>query len=171
MRASINPMRNAGFILDGFPRSVPQAEALAGMLQQRGETISKVVAINVPDDELVKRISGRRTCRNCNEMYHVVLRSAALNRASATNAAGNSISARTITKIRCGIVYRCTTTRPGRCSTITARPGCCRRSTGSGRPEEILNRILAKLGDERQCEGGELAHDHAQDARRTRDDA
>jgi adenylate kinase len=61
-----------GFILDGFPRSVPQAEALAKMLKKRGETLSKVIAIDVPDEDLVGRISGRRTCRNCNEMYHVI---------------------------------------------------------------------------------------------------
>ena len=61
-----------GFILDGFPRSVPQAEALGEMLDRRHESISKAIAINVPDDEIVKRISGRRTCRNCNEMYHVI---------------------------------------------------------------------------------------------------
>ncbi len=65
------PDAKSGFILDGFPRSVPQAEALGVMLKERGEKISKVIAIDVPDEELVKRISGRRTCRNCNEMYHV----------------------------------------------------------------------------------------------------
>ncbi len=43
------PDAKPGFILDGFPRSVPQAEALAGMLKRRGETISQVIAIDVPD--------------------------------------------------------------------------------------------------------------------------
>ena len=93
-----------GFILDGFPRSVPQAEALAGMLKARGETISKVVAIDVPDEDLVKRISGRRTCRNCNEMYHVDFRPAGSIPGCATNAAGNSISAKTTTKTPSAIV-------------------------------------------------------------------
>lgn len=63
----------AGFILDGFPRSVPQAETLAGMLNAReGEKLDSVVAIMVPDEEIVKRISGRRTCKNCGAMYHVI---------------------------------------------------------------------------------------------------
>jgi adenylate kinase len=61
----------AGFILDGFPRNVKQAEALAGILKKMGIRLDKVVAVIVPDEELVKRISGRRTCKNCNAMYHV----------------------------------------------------------------------------------------------------
>ena len=60
-----------GFILDGFPRNVMQAEALAAGLARSGQKLNKVVAVIVPDEELVKRISGRRTCRNCNAMYHV----------------------------------------------------------------------------------------------------
>lgn len=66
------PDAKSGFILDGFPRSVPQAEALADMLTRRGELIDRVIAMNVPDEEIVKRISGRRTCRNCGAMYHVI---------------------------------------------------------------------------------------------------
>ncbi len=61
----------AGFILDGFPRSVSQAEALAGMLGRTHWAIDKVVAVIVPDHEIVQRISGRRTCKGCNAMYHV----------------------------------------------------------------------------------------------------
>jgi len=60
-----------GFILDGFPRNVPQAEALASGLDHYHLKLDKVVAVIVPDEEIVKRISGRRTCKNCNAMYHV----------------------------------------------------------------------------------------------------
>ncbi|HEV2169986.1 MAG TPA: nucleoside monophosphate kinase, partial [Candidatus Binatus sp.] len=60
-----------GFILDGFPRNVSQAEALSTGLERAGLKLDKVVAVIVPDEEIVKRISGRRTCRNCNAMYHV----------------------------------------------------------------------------------------------------
>jgi adenylate kinase len=60
----------AGFILDGFPRNVAQAETLAGMLERMGSKLDKVVAVIVPDEELVQRISGRRTCRKCSAMYH-----------------------------------------------------------------------------------------------------
>jgi adenylate kinase len=60
-----------GFILDGFPRNVMQAEALAKGLDRFGLKLDKAVAVIVPDEEIVKRISGRRTCRDCNAMYHV----------------------------------------------------------------------------------------------------
>jgi adenylate kinase len=62
----------AGFILDGFPRNVAQAETLAGMLERAGFKLDKVVAVIVPDEEIVKRISGRRTCKNCAAMYHAL---------------------------------------------------------------------------------------------------
>jgi adenylate kinase len=61
-----------GFVLDGFPRNVSQAEALASGLDRVNLKLDKVVAVIVPDEEIVKRISGRRTCRNCDAMYHVV---------------------------------------------------------------------------------------------------
>lgn len=60
-----------GFILDGFPRTVPQAEALDRTLAQMGRAIDRVISIEVPDDEVVQRLSGRRTCRNCGAMYHI----------------------------------------------------------------------------------------------------
>lgn len=61
----------SGFILDGFPRNVAQAEALSGMLKRAATRVDKVVAVIVPDEEIVRRISGRRTCKNCAAMYHV----------------------------------------------------------------------------------------------------
>ncbi len=60
-----------GFILDGFPRNVSQARALAQRLEAAKLKLDKVVAVMLPDEEVVKRISGRRTCRNCAAMYHV----------------------------------------------------------------------------------------------------
>ena len=56
-----------GFILDGFPRTVPQAEELDRM----GITIDRVVSIEVPDEDIVKRMSGRRVCSGCGSSYHV----------------------------------------------------------------------------------------------------
>ncbi len=67
------PDAASGFILDGFPRTVAQAETLSAMLKGRGfQQVDKVIAIIVPDDEIVKRISGRRTCKNCGAMYHLI---------------------------------------------------------------------------------------------------
>jgi adenylate kinase len=61
-----------GFILDGFPRTLPQAQALTDLLAQMGTRIDHVISIKVPRDELVKRMSGRRTCRDCGAAYHII---------------------------------------------------------------------------------------------------
>jgi adenylate kinase len=60
-----------GFLLDGFPRTVPQADALGEALQKVGRKLSGVLLIDVPDDEVVKRLSGRRTCVKSGHTYHV----------------------------------------------------------------------------------------------------
>ncbi len=61
-----------GFILDGFPRTVAQADALHRMLGQIGGSLEHAVSLSVPNDELLKRLSGRRTCRDCGAMYHII---------------------------------------------------------------------------------------------------
>lgn len=61
-----------GFILDGFPRTVAQAEALDAMLSDLKMPLDKVLALTVPDEELLKRLTGRRTCKSCGQMYHIV---------------------------------------------------------------------------------------------------
>jgi len=60
-----------GFILDGFPRTLPQADALCTLLQAMDTRVDDVTSIEVPREELVKRLGGRRTCRECGTMYHV----------------------------------------------------------------------------------------------------
>lgn len=60
-----------GFILDGFPRTLFQNDALGKMLAGQGQSVEHVASIDVPRAELVKRISGRRTCHECGAMYHV----------------------------------------------------------------------------------------------------
>jgi adenylate kinase len=60
-----------GFILDGFPRTVPQAEALDKQLSHMSRRITAVLLIDVPDDELVRRLSGRRVCVKAGHNYHV----------------------------------------------------------------------------------------------------
>lgn len=61
-----------GFILDGFPRTIPQAESLDDMLAALGKKVDSAVLFEIPDEELVSRLSGRRTCLKCGAMYHVV---------------------------------------------------------------------------------------------------
>lgn len=62
----------AGFILDGFPRNIAQAEAVGNMLGGLRKKIDKVVNIKVSHKEIIKRLSGRRVCRNCGEGYHII---------------------------------------------------------------------------------------------------
>lgn len=61
-----------GFILDGFPRTVAQANALKEMLASKGRTLDHVVSISVDKGELLQRITGRRTCKACGRGYHVL---------------------------------------------------------------------------------------------------
>lgn len=65
---------NGGFILDGFPRTLPQAEALDATLGEMKREIHHVISIEVDNKELLRRLTGRRTCRNCGAMYHVIFK-------------------------------------------------------------------------------------------------
>jgi len=60
-----------GYLLDGFPRTVAQAEALTRMLQEMGAPLPLVVSLDVAEEELVRRLAGRRTCQACGESFHV----------------------------------------------------------------------------------------------------
>lgn len=62
----------SGFLLDGFPRTVAQAEALEGILKEIGKQIDYVLNINVDQSILMERLTGRRICKNCGATYHLV---------------------------------------------------------------------------------------------------
>ena len=65
------PDAKKGFVLDGFPRTIEQAKALDALLTGMGTKLDHVVVIEVPDDFLVERLTGRRTCKACGYMHHV----------------------------------------------------------------------------------------------------
>ena len=64
------PDTNNGFLLDGYPRTIPQAEALDRIFDQLGKRLDAVIDIKVPDEELVARLAGRRMCK-CGASYHI----------------------------------------------------------------------------------------------------
>ncbi|MBQ3783901.1 MAG: adenylate kinase [Lachnospiraceae bacterium] len=61
-----------GYVLDGFPRTIPQAEALDAALTKIGEKVDFAIDVDVPDDNIINRMSGRRACVACGGTYHVV---------------------------------------------------------------------------------------------------
>ena len=61
-----------GFILDGFPRTIPQAESLDAILKKMGLNLNCVLSVQVPEKIIIERLAGRRTCKNCGALSHVV---------------------------------------------------------------------------------------------------
>ena len=61
-----------GFVLDGFPRTIPQAEALDAALTKLGQKMDYAIDVDVPDENIVNRMGGRRACINCGATYHIV---------------------------------------------------------------------------------------------------
>ena len=65
------PDAQKGYVLDGFPRTIPQAEALTAALEKRGEKIDYAIDVEVPDSNSIDRMSGRRACLSCGATYHL----------------------------------------------------------------------------------------------------
>lgn len=61
-----------GYVLDGFPRTIPQAESLDAALEKLGEKMDYAIDVNVPDENIVNRMGGRRACVGCGATYHIV---------------------------------------------------------------------------------------------------
>jgi adenylate kinase len=66
------PDAKRGFIFDGFPRTIPQAEALDRLLQERGQVLDRVISFEVSEPELLRRLTGRRSCPVCQSTYHLI---------------------------------------------------------------------------------------------------
>lgn len=141
------PDAAAGFILDGFPRTVAQAETLAGMLGARGgQRLDRAVAIMVPDEEIIKRISGRRTCKNCGAMYHLIY-DPPRNHNLCNNCNGELYQRDDDAEdtVRMRLEVYAASTRP--LLEHYARLGLLTKLDGIGSPDEIQGRIVSALNE------------------------
>ena len=130
----------AGFLLDGFPRTVPQAEALDAMLARHGMPLDGVVYIDVPDAILVERASGRRVCPEDGSSYH--LRFAPPKHPGRCDLCGGPLIQRDddredVVKARIQEYARKTKPLVG----FYEARGLLRRVDGEGRPEEVTERV------------------------------
>ena len=133
-----------GFVLDGFPRTIPQAEALDRSLEAMGRRLTAVLLIEVPDDVLVKRISGRRICSRRPRLPRG-LRPARAGRRLRRGRQRGSTSAPTTSPRRSSAGSRSTTSRRRRWRTTSTSSGCCSRFDGTRSPDEVREHIRATL--------------------------
>jgi adenylate kinase len=129
----------AGFLLDGFPRTVPQAEALAGLLSRRGRAVDSVVQLDVPRSLLEERIVHRRTDKRTGQIYHLVY---------SPPPPGADL------EHRADDLPEAVAKRLDAYEAMTAAllpfyegKGLLRRVDGVGKPEEVTARVLSALGD------------------------
>src|SRR5271167_1189266 len=135
---------SSGFILDGFPRNVMQAEALGQRLDRAGLKLDKVVAVMLPDDEILERITGRRTCRNCAAMYHVVFEPPA--KPGICDKCGGELYQRdddSEDTVRERIKVYHAATQP--LLDYYRRLGLLAEVDGVGRPDDVAKRVLSSL--------------------------
>ncbi len=134
-----------GFILDGFPRTVHQAEELDRMLARRGQRLRAAVSIVVPEDELVRRLAGRRVCRSCGAMAHVVFDPPAT--PGVCDRCGGELEQREDDRedtIRRRLEVYAQETAP--VIDHYRRMSVLRETAGVGTPEEVFERVVASLG-------------------------
>jgi len=133
-----------GFVLDGFPRTVAQAAVLGSILTRRNQRLDKVVAITIPDEEIVKRISGRRTCRACSAMYHLTYEPP--HKVNRCDKCGGELYQReddAEATVRARLEVYASSTRP--LLDYYGRERLLAKIDGMGRPEVIEQRIMSAL--------------------------
>ena len=138
-----------GFILDGFPRTIGQAEALQNLLGQIRQNLLAAVNLDVPDEDVVQRLSGRRTCRACGTPYHVTFSPPA--KADVCDRCGGELIQRSddrevTIRARLG-VYR-EQTSP--LINYYDRLGLLRNVKGTGNIDEIFNAICSLIEEEKR---------------------
>jgi adenylate kinase len=136
-----------GALLDGFPRTVAQAEALEQRLEERGSRVSSAIYIEVPTEALVDRLAGRRLCRTCQASYHQVFNAPRV--AGTCDACGGELyqrsdDTREVVANRVAVYLRDTLPVVER----YARQGCLLRVDGSQSIEAVKAALLAGIGED-----------------------
>ena len=142
---TVKPDCQGGFMLDGFPRTIPQAVALTRMLSEKAKRIDHVVCLLADDDELVRRLSGRRTCRSCMTSFHEIF--SPPKNVGVCDKCGGELYQRDDDKeapIRARLVTYQKQTRP--LIDYYEERHLLRKVDGLGRPDEIFGRIRRALG-------------------------
>lgn len=139
------PDCSKGFLLDGFPRTGPQADALARMLERTGQKLDAVLSLEVDDAQVVERLAGRLTCSNCGTPYHVRNRPPKVE--GTCDRCGGKVVQRTddaeaAVRKRLEVFHRDTDPLKARYQA----EGLKRTVDGTGAPEEVQKRIFAALG-------------------------
>jgi adenylate kinase len=132
------------FLLDGFPRTVAQAESLEHLLASQHIPLDHVISLQAPREELVRRLSGRRTCRKCGAMYHVNLDPPA--RPGVCDRCDGELYQRDDDReetIRARLAVYDRSTAP--LNSFYQERGLLREVQGTGTTAEVLERILAQL--------------------------
>jgi len=136
---------SGGFLLDGFPRTVAQAEALADVLRECEVELDAVLSYELPIERIVARLAGRRTCEQCKAVFHV--ESIPPKTAGICDHCGGNLIQREDDRpesIRVRMEAYETSTRP--LADFYARQGLLRTVSAEGTPEEIYQRSLTELG-------------------------
>ena len=134
-----------GFVLDGFPRTIPQAEALDDALRREGKKLDGVISLQVPEETLVERISGRRSCPKDGSAYHVYQKPPS--RTGQCDLCGSELLQREDDKpdkVRERLAVYAAQTAP--LEAYYAKQGLLRRISGVGSPEGIYADIKKSLG-------------------------
>jgi len=134
-----------GFILDGFPRTIPQADALGRTLQKDGLRVDAVISLEVPEERLVERLTGRRSCPKDGNVYHLVDRPP--KRSGFCDACGTALVQRDDDRedrIRARLVEYAALTQP--LKAYYEEKGLLRRVDGVGSPDGIFAAIRKAVG-------------------------
>jgi adenylate kinase len=135
-----------GFILDGFPRTIPQAKSLDEILMQMGLSLNRVLSVMVPKNLIIERLSGRRTCRNCGALSHVVF--TPQEKSGVCDRCGGELYQRDDDREET-IAHRLTVydSQTAPLADYYRQRGVLSEIDGSGAIREIRDRVMAALGE------------------------